>query len=87
MASATCPGGAYLYNNASAQLDLSSSFMLSERFGDIPSHPEIMFDVENMTNSKLRSYFQYPEAANANYAPGTTYMFGIPGSFEGEPDS
>ena len=80
-ASATCPAGAYLYNNAYSQLDLSSSLKLSTLFGELRSDPEIMFNVQNVLKSKLRSYFQYPEAVLAYYSPGTTYTFGIRGTF------
>jgi TonB-dependent receptor len=79
--SPTCPGGAYLYTNAYAQLDLGSSFRLAELFGDIPSDPEITLEVQNLTKSKLRGYFQYPQAAYAYYSPGTTFLFGLRGSF------
>jgi hypothetical protein len=81
IASTTCPGGAYLFNNAYAQLDLSSSLRLAEIFGDLPSDPEITLDIQNLAEGKLRSYFQYPQASNNYYATGTTYMFGIRGSF------
>lgn len=80
-ASGTCPGGAYLYTSPYAQLDLSSSLKLSALFGDIPSDPEVIFDVQNLLKSKLRSYFQYPEAPYAYYSQGTTFMFGLRGSF------
>lgn len=77
----TCPNGAFLYNDPYAQLDLSSSLKLSTIFGDLPSDPELVFDVQNLTKSKLRSYFEYEEAANNYYSQGTTYMFGIRGTF------
>ena len=81
VASQNCPGGAYIYNNAFAQLDVSSSLKLASLFGGIPSDPELVFSVQNLTKSTMRTYFQYPEAAYNYYAPGSTYVFGVRGSF------
>ena len=80
-ASAGCPGGAYLFGAPYGQLDLSTSFKLSELFGDLPSDPEITFDVQNLTRAKLRSYFQYPSAPFTVYNQGSLYLFGLRGSF------
>jgi TonB-dependent receptor len=77
----TCPGGAYLFNKAYGQLDFASSLRLANILGDVPTDPELTFDVQNITKSKLDQYFQYPEAANAYYAQGTNYMIGIRGSW------
>lgn len=81
IASGTCPGGARLYNSAYGQFDFSSSLKMSRLFGRLPSDPEVMFSAKNLTKSKLRSYFQYSNATYANYEPGTTYVFGVRGSF------
>lgn len=78
---ASCPGGAYLYGAAYGQLDLSSSYRLSNLFGPIPSDPEITFDVRNLTRSKLHTYFQYPSAPFTYYDQGSLFMFGLRGSF------
>ena len=77
----TCPGGAYLYNQAYGQLDFSSSLRLGSVFGDIFSDPELTFDVQNITKSKLSTYFQYPEANYSYYNQGTTFLIGLRGSF------
>jgi hypothetical protein len=45
-----------------------------------------MLGVPNLTKNKLRSHVQYPEAARAYYSQGTTYIFGIRGSFEKQPE-
>jgi len=81
VASSTCPKGAYIYNASFGQLDLSSSVKLSSLLGALPSDPEIVFDVQNLTKSKLRGYFQYPQAVYAYYSQGTTYIFGVRGTF------
>ena len=60
---------------------MSSSLKLPTLFGELRSDPEIMFNVQNVLKSKLRSYFHYPEAALAYYSPGTSYTFGIRGTF------
>ena len=76
----TCPDGARLYNGSYGQLDLSASLKLSALFGPLLSDPAVLVDVQNLTKSKLKSYFQYREAAYAIYAPGTTVMFGLRGA-------
>lgn len=80
-AAAGCPGGAYIFGAPYGQLDLSTSFKLSELFGDLPSDPEVTFDVQNLTKAKLRSYFQYPSAPFTVYNQGSLIMFGLRGSF------
>ncbi len=80
-AAAGCPGGAYIFGAPYGQLDLSTSFKLSEVLGDVPSDPEITFDVQNLTKSKLKSYFQYPSAPFTVYNQGSLFMFGFRGSF------
>jgi TonB-dependent receptor len=81
ISSHTCPGGARIYNGSYGQLDLSASLKLAALFGAIPSDPALLLDIQNLTKSKLKSYFQYREATYASYAPGTTFMFGIRGAF------
>jgi len=80
LASQTCPAGAYIYSDPRAQLDLSTSFKLSTIFGALLSDPEAVFDIQNLTKSKLRTYFQYREATFAYYAPGATIIFGVRGT-------
>lgn len=76
-----CPAGAYIFGAPYGQLDFSSSYELSKLFGDLPSDPELTFDIQNVTHSKQRAYFQYPSADFTYYNPGAVYMFGIRGSF------
>lgn len=81
LGSRSCPDGARIYNHDYGQVDLSASLKLSELFGRLPSNPTLMLDIQNLTKSKLQSYFQYTNATYAAYAPGTTYMFGLRGAF------
>lgn len=62
------------------QNDFSSSFDLDTIFGS-QGLPQITFDVANFTNSKLRSYFQYPNATFTQYRPGRQFFLGVRGSF------
>ncbi len=65
-----------------AQVDLSSSVKLDKFFGELPSDPEVTFDVTNLTHAKLgRSYKQYRNLMNYSYDPGSMFMLGIRGSF------
>ncbi len=77
----TCPGGAYLYGSPYRQLDLSTSYKLSNLLGPIPSDPEITFDAQNLTGSHLHSFFQFSNATFTDYNQGSVYMFGIRGTF------
>jgi len=76
-----CPDGAYLFTNAYGQADFSSSLKLSRLFGELPSDPELTFDVLNVFSSKQRSYDQYASAVHYYYIKGQTYMLGVRGSF------
>jgi len=76
-----CPGGAYLFGAPYGQLDFSSSYKLAGLFGEIPSDPEVTFDIQNLTRSKLRSYFQYSSAPYTYYDQGSLFLFGIRGTF------
>lgn len=78
---AGCPGGAYLFGAAYGQADFSSSLKLANVLGEIWSDPELTFSVNNVFNSKQRSYFQYENAVHSYYIKGQTYMFGLHGSF------
>jgi TonB dependent receptor. len=79
--SISCPRGAYVFNDAYAQLDLSANVKLSAFVGPIVSDPELVFNIKNLTQAKLRSYFQYKQAVMSYYAPGSQYLFAIRGSF------
>jgi TonB-dependent receptor len=80
-ANPACPGGAYLYGAAYGQMDMSSSLRLSNLFGEIPTDPEVTFDVTNVTDSKLISYFNFPNALHSYYNQGRTFMFGVRGTW------
>jgi len=65
-----------------ATVDLSSSLKLSKFFGDLPSDPQLTFDVQNLTHAKVgRSYKQFKNLMNYSYNPGSLFMLGIRGSF------
>jgi TonB-dependent receptor len=80
-AAPTCPGGAYLFTKAYGQADFSSSFRLAKLFGDIPTDPEVTFNVQNLFRSKLRSYDQFTTATHSYYNQGQVIMFGLRGSW------
>jgi TonB-dependent receptor len=77
----TCPQGAYLFTKAYGQADLSTSLRLSKFFGDIPTDPEVTFDVQNLFRSKLQSYDQFTNATHSYYNQGQVIMFGLRGSW------
>jgi TonB-dependent receptor len=63
------------------QVDLSSSVKLSKFFGELPTDPEVTFDVQNLTHAlNGRSYKQYTNLLNYSYNPGSTFLLGIRGS-------
>lgn len=79
--SAGCTAGPYFITAPYGQLDMSSSYRLSNLMGDIPGDPQLTFDVQNVTKSKLRTYEQYTYATNTYYDFGTVYLFGFRASF------
>ena len=76
-----CTAGPYFINAPYGQLDMSSSYRLSNLMGDIPGDPELTFDIQNLTKSKIRTYEQYTYATNTYYDFGTVYLFGARASF------
>ncbi|GAA0554578.1 TonB-dependent receptor [Rhizomicrobium palustre] len=63
------------------QVDISSSVKLSKFFGEIPTDPELTFDVQNLTHAlNGRSYKQYPNLMNYSYRPGSLFLLGVRGS-------
>ncbi|HEY0282716.1 MAG TPA: hypothetical protein VGC27_08840, partial [Rhizomicrobium sp.] len=65
-----------------AQLDLSSSIKLSKFFGELPTDPDLTFDVQNLTHAlNGRSYKQYPNILNYSYNAGSLFLIGIRGTF------
>ena len=77
----TCPSGAYLFTQAYGQADFSSSYRLAKLFGEMPTDPEITFDVENLFRGKLRSFDQFTNATHSYYNQGQTLMFGLRGTW------
>jgi TonB-dependent receptor len=78
---AGCPQGAYLFTKAYGQADFSSSVRLSRFLGEIPTDPELTFDVQNLFNSKLRGYDQFVSATHNYYDQGQVIMFGMRGTW------
>jgi TonB-dependent receptor len=76
-----CTAGPYFINAPYGQLDMSSSYRLSNLMGDLPGDPELTFDIQNLTKSKIRTYEQYTYATNTYYDFGTVYMFGFRAQF------
>jgi TonB-dependent receptor len=65
-----------------AQVDLSTSVKLSKFFGEIPSDPEVTFDVQNVFHAlNGRSYKVSPKLMNYSYNPGSLFLLGIRGAF------
>ena len=63
------------------QVDLSTSVKLSKFYLDLPTDPELTFDVQNLTHAlNGRSYKQYTNLLNYSYNPGSTFLLGIRGS-------
>jgi hypothetical protein len=71
---------AALFTNNYRQYDFSSIFDLEKMFG-VRNAPQITFDVVNFTNSKLRTYFQFPNATYTEYKPGRQFLIGLRGTF------
>ncbi|NIJ49109.1 TonB-dependent receptor [Rhizomicrobium electricum] len=78
---AGCPSGAYLFSKAYGQADFSSSVKLDRFFGELPSDPELTFDVTNVFAAKQRSYVQFPDTVHSYYFKGQNFMLGIRGTF------
>jgi TonB-dependent receptor len=70
------------YSKDFATVDISSSVKLSKFFGDLPSDPEVTFDVQNLFHAKnTGGYKMFPNMFNQIYNPGSLFMFGVRGSF------
>ena len=76
-----CPQGAYIFNAARGELDMSASVKLSNFFYDLPSDPELIFEVQNINDAPLVTYNQYPNAVHSYYDPGRVFFLGVRGSF------
>lgn len=71
---------AALFSDNYRQWDFSSIFDLEKMLG-VHNAPQITFDVVNLTNSKLRTYFQFPNATFTEYKPGRQFLIGVRGTF------
>jgi len=71
---------AAIFSDNYREYDFSSIFDLDKILG-IKNAPEITFDVVNLTNSKLRSYFQFSNATFTEYRPGRQFLIGVRGTF------
>ena len=80
-AGAGCPAGAYLFSQAYGQADFSSSLRLSKLLGELPTDPELTFDIQNLFHSKLRTYDQFVTATHSYYDQGQVIMFGLRGTW------
>lgn len=69
-----------LFTTNYQQWDLSASLDTEKVFG-FNHGPQLTFEIQNLTDSTLRSYFQFPGATFTQYKPGTTYLVGVRGSF------
>jgi TonB-dependent receptor len=76
-----CPGGAYLFSAPYGQMDISSSYRLANVFGDLPTDPELTFDIQNVLSAKLKTYDQYTNAIHSYYNQGKVILFGFRGTF------
>jgi TonB-dependent receptor len=62
-------------------VDLSSSVKLSKFFGELPTDPEVTFDIQNLTHAlNGRSYKQTPKLMNYSYDGGSLFLLGIRGN-------
>lgn len=71
---------AALYSDDYQQWDFSSSLDLEKVFG-WKGAPQLTLDIQNFTNSTLRSYFQFEGATFTQYKPGVQYLVGVRGTF------
>jgi TonB-dependent receptor len=78
---AGCPQGAYLFSAPYGQADFSSSYRISNLIGDVPTDPEVTFDVQNLFRSKLRTYDQFTNATHSYYNQGLIILFGLRGTW------
>lgn len=68
---------AQIFGEDRGQLDLSAGYTLA----NLPSKPQITFNILNITGEERRSNFWHSNAVNDLYDPGRTYSIGIRGTF------
>jgi hypothetical protein len=78
---AGCPQGAYLFSAPYGQADFSSSYKLANLLGEVPTDPDVTFDVQNLFRSKLRTYDQFTNATHSYYNQGIIILFGLRGTW------
>lgn len=71
---------AALFNTSYEQLDLAASVNLKEAFG-LGIDGDITFDATNLNDATMQQNFQFDNAPNWYYKPGTTVMLGFRGKF------
>ncbi|MBP2161469.1 MULTISPECIES: TonB-dependent receptor [Asticcacaulis] len=71
---------AALWNESYEQIDLSASVNLKEVFG-FAYDMEATLNATNLNNAEMVQNFQYDNAPNYWYTPGTTVMLGLRGKF------
>jgi TonB-dependent receptor len=71
---------ASLFNDSRSQIDLSSSYDLG-RWLHWGHDAQLTFDIANLTDTKLRQYFQFKNATFTEYKPGSTVTIGLRGKF------
>jgi TonB-dependent receptor len=68
------------YGAPRGQADLSMSYQLNEIFGDLPTNPQVTFDVQNLFHSKFRGYMGGQAGTYSYYNPGSVVLFGVRGT-------
>jgi len=70
------------YSKDYGTVDLSTGVKLQKLFGELPTDPELTFDIQNLTHAKVGcSYKQWPNLINDCYVPGSLFMLGIRGNY------
>jgi hypothetical protein len=71
---------AALFNDSYGQWDFAGSVKLADYLGPKWA-PELTLNVQNITKTAQRSYFQFPDAAFTYYKPGRLILLGLRGRF------
>ncbi|HKD23500.1 MAG TPA: TonB-dependent receptor [Rhizomicrobium sp.] len=72
---------AAIFQDDYGQADASFSYDLNKIFADVPGDPQLTLDLINITDTKIRQYFEYKNATYTDYDPGRTILFGIRAKF------
>ena len=59
---------------------MSASVKLSNFFHELPSDPELIFEIQNLNDAPLVTYNQFPNAVHSYYDPGRVFFLGVRGS-------